>query len=232
MMLEVRSRIVVHLAALLAAAQAEPAQAQSSVREFELGGSAHVVGPDCIRLTPDLPFLSGSAWFRRPVDLSRAFEVRLSLVLGEKDQAGADGIVFVLHPEPGTGYRGEGMGFAGLVPSLGVEFDTYRNLHLQDPEADHVALMADGESFHGRRGLGLVELPNLEDGSRHPLRITWEPEIQRLTVALDGKVLGTVPGAVLERIFEGQTRLFWGFTAATGRLSNDQDICLETFLSV
>ncbi|MEL6760894.1 MAG: hypothetical protein AAFP04_10880, partial [Myxococcota bacterium] len=100
-----------------------PAHAQSSVNEFRLGGSAVVLDDECIRLTPDGPYTTGSAWFERPVDLSEPFEVRMSIVLGDKDREGADGIVFVFHPEMSTGFRGEGMGFSGLVPSLGIEFD-------------------------------------------------------------------------------------------------------------
>lgn len=206
---------------------------QSSVHDFELGGSASLLGEDCIRLTPDKQYASGSAWFKQPIDLRRPFEMEVSLVLGEKDLAGADGIVFVFHPKKTTGWRGEGMGFAGLAPSLGIEFDTYRNLHLSDPVADHLALMADGQTFHGPGSLGLVELKNLEDGARHPLRIVWDPKAGKLLIFLDDKLKGTFPGAILKSIFGEQTEVYWGMTAATGRLSNYQDVCIERlFLGV
>lgn len=203
---------------------ASTAFAQDSVEDFQLGGVAQVLDKECIRLTPDQPYLSGSAWYERPVDLSKPFEMRMQLVLGDKDLDGADGIVFVFHPSMRTGFRGEGMGFAGLVPSLGIEFDTYQNFHLDDPFADHLALMTNGESFHG--GGTVVELGNLEDGARHPLRIVWDPE-SGLRLILDGKLRATHPPAAVRAVFGSNPVVYWGMTAATGRLSNRQDVCIE-----
>jgi len=217
------ARTVLSLAALLAPA---PAIAQDSVQDFELGGVAQVLDKECIRLTPDQPYVSGSAWFEQAIDLSQPFEMRMQLVLGDKDLDGADGIVFVFHPTPRTGARGEGMGFAGLIPSLGIEFDTYQNFHLDDPFADHLALMANGRSFHGAPGAEVVELGNLEDGARHPLRIVWNPK-SGLTLFLDGKKRATHPAAAVRSIFGSNSVVYWGMTAATGRLSNKQDVCIE-----
>lgn len=203
-----------------------PAYPQSSVDEFRLGGSAFRLDARCIRLTPDRSFVSGSAWFVRPVELERAFSVEVSVRLGLKDREGADGLVFVLHPSLQTGRAGEGMGFAGMVPSLGVELDTYQNLHLGDPQADHLAFMADGRRRHVAAP---VELPNLEDGSRHPLRIEWDPA-SGLEVTLDGRSVARHANDDVQRIFGASARLYWGFTAGTGRLSNEQDVCIEPML--
>ncbi|MEM1023536.1 MAG: L-type lectin-domain containing protein [Myxococcota bacterium] len=202
--------------------------AQTSVEEFELGGSAQVVSRDCIRLTDDHPFLSGSAWFHRPLDLGKPFELRLSLVLGMKDTQGADGIAFVLHPGMGTGWRGEGMGISGLSPSVAIEFDTYQNHHLGDPAEDHLGVVVNGDPFHS--GAKPVQLRNLEDGQRHRLRIDWTPETGRLRVYFDDVQRLDVPGSMLEQVFGPKPILHWGMTAATGRLSNDQQICLEELL--
>ncbi|MEL6545089.1 MAG: L-type lectin-domain containing protein [Myxococcota bacterium] len=205
---------------------------QSSIDEFELGGSATPVSPECIRLTPDTPYVSGSAWYRAPVDLSRPFEMKLKIVLGEKDGSGADGIVFVFHPVMQTGWRGEGMGFAGLVPSLGIEFDTYQNLHLNDVPADHLALMQNGESFHGEGTWAPRPLANLEDGKRHPLSLRWDPN-SGLSITLDGALQARYPPAVVRSTFGDISTVYWGMTAGTGRLSNNQDVCIErVFLGV
>ncbi len=203
------------------------ANAQSTVRDFRLGGSASLISESCIRLTPDRPYVSGSAWFKRPIDLARSFEMRLDLVLGEKDEEGADGIVFVFHPTVQTGFRGEGMGFAGLVPSLGIEFDTYRNAHINDPAADHMALLRDGDPYHRQSDARIVELDNLEDGERHPLRITWEPADGQLKIFLDGAPKASYSAKIVSDIFGGQSVVYWGMTAGTGRLSNNQDVCIE-----
>lgn len=202
------------------------AQGQTRVQDFELGGSATVLDEQCIRLTPDQPYVTGSAWFEKPIDLSRPFDMRVSLVLGTKDAEGADGIVFVFHPAMQTGFRGEGMGFAGLVPSIGVEFDTYRNLHLADPESDHLAIMRNGERHHAAPPL---PLGNLEDGQRHPLRIAWAPE-RGLEIQLDGKSVALYPSELVARTFGSTPVVYWGVTAGTGRLSNAQDVCIDQVL--
>ncbi|MEM6533761.1 MAG: L-type lectin-domain containing protein [Myxococcota bacterium] len=202
------------------------AMAQSSIEEFALGGSASPVSRECIRLTPDEQYVSGSAWYKAPVNLARPFEMELKIVLGEKDLEGADGIVFVFHPSPQTGWRGEGMGFAGLVPSLGIEFDTYQNFHLNDPPVDHLALLINGEMVHGGNGLAPVAFNNLEDGKRHPLKISWEPN-RGLKIMLDGKLRAAYPAAIVKATFGGTPIVYWGMTAGTGRLSNYQDVCIE-----
>ena len=201
--------------------------AQGSVRDFLLGGTARVIDEECIQLTPDMPYVSGSAWYEDAIDLSKPFEMVICLVLGEKDREGADGIVFVFHPAMRTGYRGEGMGFAGLVPSLGIEFDTYQNFHLGDPEPDHLAIMPNGRPHHALSMLGPIHLPNLEDGARHSLRILWDPEITQLEIYLDGELRGYSQVDIVNQIFSSNPSVYWGATAATGRLSNLQAICIK-----
>lgn len=204
--------------------------AQSSVKDFRLGSSATVIDDECIRLTPDIPYVSGSAWYKNAIDLNMPFEMVICLVLGEKDQEGADGITFVFHPTPQTGFRGEGMGFGGLVPSLGLEFDTYQNYHLSDPSDDHLAVMTNGRTYHGYGALEPIVLPNLEDGQRHRLRITWEPEIKKLKIYLDKELRLTYTADLVQQIFGGKSAVYWGITAATGRLSNYQDICIKKLI--
>ncbi len=200
---------------------------QSSVRDFDLGGSAYILNEECIRLTPDQPFASGAAWYKDAINLAGPFQMTICLVLGERDSLGADGIVFVFHPTKNLGYRGEGMGFSGLQPSLGIEFDTYQNRHLDDPEQDHLAVMTDGWTWHGASVVGPVTLPNLEDGKKHLLDIKWDPIISLLTVELDGQLRASYREDLVTNIFGGNPKVFWGATAATGRKTNYQDICIK-----
>lgn len=208
--------------------------AQSDVQDFILGGSARILNEECIRLTPDVQFVSGSAWYEKAIDLSQPFEITVCLVLGENDDLGADGIGFVFHPTRQTGYRGEGMGFAGLFPSLGIEFDTYQNYHLADPAQDHVAININGQPHHFASVDGPTAVPNLEDGNKHLLWINWDPVYQTLTVKLDGKDRANLELDIVKNIFEGNSTVYWGVTAATGRKTNYQDICIKklTFATV
>jgi hypothetical protein len=201
--------------------------AQSSVNEFKLGGSARILNDECIRLTPEVPYVSGSAWFENAMDLEYPFELTVDLVLGENDELGADGIVFVFHPTMRTGYRGEGMGFAGLYPSLGIEFDTYQNFHLGDPDADHVAIMPHGQPHHARSMVGPIAVGNLENGAKRPLTISWNPGTKVLQVRLDEEVRATYTGDIVSELFGGDSKVYWGATAATGRKVNYQDVCIR-----
>jgi len=201
--------------------------AQSNVEDFKLGGAARILDDECIRLTPDVQFASGSAWYEKAIDLNQPFELTVCLVLGTRDELGADGIGFVFHPTMRTGYRGEGMGFAGLYPSLGIEFDTYQNYHLADPEADHVAVSVNGQPHHYASIVSPVPVPNLEDGQKHLLWINWDPIDKELVIQLDGTERVRLAEDIVANIFQNNPTVYWGVTAATGRKMNYHDICIK-----
>lgn len=212
-----------------------PPTVKRSVDEFTLQGTAAVLDENCIRLTPDTRWASGAAWSKTPINLKESFDVTVNLGFGSRDALGADGIAFVLTARPRLGWRGEGMGFAGQRASLGIELDTYQNWRENDPAADHLALVTFGTVFHPRDEdnpwdlprSGIVELPNLEDGRRHALRVRWSPNTNVLEVFVDGTLRATYPGALIQRVFGNQSQVTWGLTAATGRKTNPHDVCLD-----
>lgn len=205
--------------------------AQFNIEDFRLSGTATKLNDQCIRLVPDFQYVSGSAWYEKPIDLSVPFQMEVCLIFGEKDLDGADGIVFVFHPRVAiTGWRGEGMGFSGLRPSLGIEFDTYLNYHLADPEEDHIAVMANGQTHHYASLVPPVKVGNLEDGERHIMRITWDPTENLLQVFMDNDQKVAFTGDIVNGIFGGNPVVYWGVTAATGRLSNNHEICIKKLL--
>lgn len=201
-----------------------PTADRPTAEDLQLRGSAERLDADCVRLTPDAPWASGSAWSKESIDLSEDFEVELDLGFGARDALGADGIVFVLAQQGQTGWRGEGMGFAGLRRSVGIEFDTYANRRQNDPQADHLALVLDGVPFH-HPGTPVMTVPNLEDGQRHRAKISWSAENDALSVELDGAQRATYPGPIVRATLEGAERVVWGLTAGTGRKSNAHDVC-------
>ncbi len=201
----------------------EKATKDAAADRFVLGGAAEAVDGRCIRLTPDAPWLSGSAWSSTPLDLDAPFDLEMALTFGDKDDSGADGIVFALTPSPRTGWRGEGIGFAGMGTSLGIELDTYQNHRENDPSADHLALVVNGSVRHAAGDV--VELPNLEDGRPHEFRVRWSPEEDTLEVFLDGELRATYPGSIVQDVFGATKTVFWGLTAGTGRKSNQHDVC-------
>lgn len=216
---------------LLAVTSTSFAQAKLTTADmvnFRKNGDAYTTNGNCFRLTDAVNWSGGSIWHRDAIDLSGPFVMELNLVLGCKDDRGADGMVFIFHREANmTGYRGEGMGFAGLRPSLGIELDTWRNEHLGDPAQDHVAILRDGSPRHWHNLAGPVNLPNLEDCRPHRVFIKWRPEHHLLTVAIDGVERIRYRGDIVQEIFSGDPQVYWGVSAATGQFNNRQEICFE-----
>lgn len=200
------------------------------INDFVRQGQTYRTTENCLRLTEDLPYSAGSIWFKHPVNLRKRFSYKLTIKMGCDDTGGADGMVFVMTPQRSqTGYVGEGQGFAGLVPSMGIEIDTWQNHHLNDPAEDHVALM-----FHGRVGHFYSfnqpkTIKNIEDCKRHQFLISWEPKDQSLSVKLDRKEVISQKIDLIQDVFQGNPKVYWGITAATGRASNIHEVCFEPY---
>jgi len=60
------------------------------------------------------------------INLNNSFDFVFNVYLGCKDGEGADGIVFILQPlNTSIGAAGQGMGFYGVTPSVGIALDTW-----------------------------------------------------------------------------------------------------------
>ncbi|MBK8501837.1 MAG: hypothetical protein IPL46_06300 [Saprospiraceae bacterium] len=181
------------------------------VDDFVLSGDAVEIGDQCVRLTPPIDWASGSAWYRDAIDLNASFQMEMELMFGCDDLGGADGIVFAFTPYQGiTGHGGEGMGFAGLRPSLGLEIDTWENEHLSDPPDDHIALLQHGYVNHLYNLKGPIPIPNVEDCQLHQLGIYWDHLTKILSVLLDRKEILSYQDDIVDRIFAGESKVYWG----------------------
>ncbi len=202
---------------------------EPDIDDFRFAGDARRSGGRCIDLTYDRDWSSGSIWHKQAIRLSEPFRMQLRVMLGCKDDSGADGMVFVFHPhDRRVGYSGEGMGFAGLRPSIGLEIDTWQNEHLGDPYQDHVALLRDGSVQHFHYNLaGPVRISNIEDCREHKLQIEWLPDAQQFTVEIDGNLVLQYRGDLVREVFNGRDKVYWGVTSGTGQYSNRQGVCVE-----
>lgn len=201
---------------------------QPTIEDFNLIGDTYLTDDGCFRLTEEVDYRSGSLWYKKPIDLSKDFALELSVRLGCIDELGADGMVFVFTPrENQLGYVGEGIGFAGLVPSVGIEIDTYRNYHLNDPVEDHIAIMLNGRVGHRSDLVGPQAIPNIEDCTRHSFVIFWQANNQKLIIQLDQREIAAVQANFVVDIFGGNTQVYWGVTAATGRKVNIHEVCFN-----
>jgi hypothetical protein len=183
-----------------------------------------------IVLTPDESNLVGAAWCNQGIDLTKEFTKDFKIYLGNKDDDGADGIVFVLAVQPAVAEFGEGLGYFGIEKSFAVEIDNHPNDgehiggDLGDPLNDHLAIDVNGNPVHFESVLPIVEVENLEDGIEHNLRITWNPKTTTLLVFLDDMKIPKLEyvGNIVSEYLEGISKVKMGFTGSTGFSSNLQ----------
>ncbi len=201
-------------------------------QDFFLNSSAYQLNDTCWQLTSDELWQAGSIWNEEKVDLTQSFQVIMRLFFGCKDEQGADGIVFGLQPvSTSVGVEGEGIGFQGVIPSLGIEFDTYQNTNLGDPFFDHIAVVRNGNMNHATANTlaGPVQASatdsNIEDCNWHTLRVNWDAVAKTLEVWFDCELRLTYSGDIVQEIFGGDPLVYWGFTSATGGLSNLHQVC-------
>ncbi len=209
----------------------------TDLKEFILTGDAKKAGSQCFELTPATIWKGGAVWYRNQIDLNESFSMELELYFG-CDDYGADGIVFIFHPILQTGFQGEGMGFGGLRPSLGIEMDTYQNFHLNDPEYDHVALMINGNPYHGSALTEPIPLipskANVENCAAHKVKVEWNPATKILNFHFGESNRISQRVDLIKTIFGGDSKVYWGFTSATGGEHNRHQVCItkSDFLEV
>lgn len=199
-----------------------------TVEDFTMSGDTYLTDEECFRLTDEEDYSSGSIWYRKPIDLRNKFSIRLSIMAGCQDAAGADGMVFAFTPRANvTGWRGEGIGYSGLAPSVGIEIDTWLNEHLGDPVEDHISIMLNGRVGHWNDLVGPVKISNIEDCQRHGFYVNWNPKTQRLSIEIDGKEVISGQYDLINKVFGGRSMVYWGMTAATGRYNNMHEVCFD-----
>ena len=94
---------------------------------FTFNGSAQTLN-NALRLAPS----NGSAFLSDSIDLGNkgSFSTNFQFQITNSGglEGGADGLVFVIQTQGNSalGCGGGGMGYKGLTPSVGIEFDTYK----------------------------------------------------------------------------------------------------------
>jgi gliding motility-associated-like protein len=197
--------------------------------QYVLNGSARSVSCNCYTLTPATNFQSGSVWNGNKISLRNPFDFWFNVYLGCSD-TGADGIVFMLQPlSTSIGSSGEGMGFGGVSPSIGIALDTYANSNLNDPSYDHISIQANGIINHNSDLAGPVPIStlsnNVEDCQWHKLRISWDPSTNWLRAYFDGVLRVEKQVDLIATIFNNDPMVYWGFSGATGGEVNLQQFC-------
>ncbi len=172
-------------------------------------------------LTPDAQSQAGSLWFNTPIFPNKGFSISFDFFLGNKTSNGADGITFaVIDTALGLnalGAGGGGLGYLNIgAPSFAVEFDTFPNFDLGDPNDNHVQL-AGNQGVGTQFGPSNATIPVLENGAVHSATIVFTSPTS-VEVILDG--VSVLNSEYLAGMIP--TSGNFGFTGATGGLNNLQ----------
>lgn len=197
-------------------------------------GDSYQLGGDCYAATANTAWQNGAIWYNDPINLNDAFHLQFTANFGS-DPAGADGLVFVMQQVGNTalGTDGEGMGYSGFSPSLGVEFDTFQNFNLADIVSDHMAVLRQGNVNHNAANNIFGPIPiqasgnTVKDGENHIVDIYWNPQSNIFEVWFDCVQRIAISTDLLGETFLADPEVFWGFTAATGGFFNQHTICLD-----
>jgi hypothetical protein len=204
----------------------------SSVAGLQLNGDAAQVG-NVLRLTPTTANQSGSAFSLSPVALgsdiafSTYFRFRISEPGGiiDADGQGADGIVFALQTVSNTaGGLGGGIGYSGLSPSVGVEFDTWNNGSGDLNNGNHIGINLNGDMA----SVALAPYPTrMNDGDVWHAWVDYNGLSNELEVRLGTSAARPVVpflSHTVDLASEIAASAFVGFTSGTGSAFGNHDI--------
>lgn len=202
-------------------------------QQFNVVGDATQTSCECYKLTPNTSYQGGSIWNLNQINLNNSFDFNFKVYLGCTDNNGADGICFVLqNSNVNVALNGGGLGYETFPGrSIGVEIDTYTNSNYNDIAADHVGLNSNGVVTHNLVAAmqASATTANIEDCNWHNFRVVWNAPTNVISVYFDNvlRFNYTFAGGLITSIFLGNPNVYWGFTGATGGLSNLQQVCLN-----
>ena len=206
-----------------------PADAPVKIEIAQIGGgTARVNGnagfdadKQVFTLTPDGASKTGAVMANTQLDLSSDFDITFNIFLGSKN-GGSSGATFVLQADPNgsdaIGSGGAGLGASGIHNGLAIAFNTAKR------GSDTTSLVDTDAGSKLKALTSKVSLGNVEDGHWHQAHVVWDAETQTLQYWVDGKLGGTLTGDIAAKYFGGSELVHFGFTGATGRGGNLEQV--------
>lgn len=196
-------------------------------------GGQGVIGPNVgdgrvLRLTNDVG-QAGSAFLTSKFSLASnaSFSSYFAFQFTDPQNTGADGIVFTVQTVANTaGGAGGGIGYAGLSPSMGVEFDNWDNGAGDGYNGNHAGININGDMNSVVRNDTLPA--QLDGGSIFHAWVDYDGVTDNLEVRLalnDTRPLAALMSYNTDLVaLLGTTDAFIGFTSGTGYAGADHDI--------
>ena len=202
---------------------------------------------DAFTLTTNRRYRSGAVWRNRPINIRNGFKMNTRMYFGNSPVlgAGADGITFTMQrSQVAVGGTGGWLGIGNAAaldrvsPSVSIEFDTWLNNgtnQIGDIVQDHVDIIYNGDVFENPDRFPATAFPNnanIEDGTWHDVEINFTPcnenFEQCITVIFDeDTIINRFCDNFIEDVFGGDpTNITWGFTSATGNITNFHAVCM------
>ncbi len=178
---------------------------------------------------------SGSLFTTGQVDaatFSAFFKFRISNPGGswwDGTDTGGNGLAFVIQPVGNDVVGGdwEGPGYAGISPSIAMEFDTFQNGEYNDTSSNHLGINLNGDLDHGSGSPFTADVsPRFDDGNVWYAWVDYDGS----NMEVRANQTGLRPAApALSRELDlaailGQTEAYIGFTAATSGAWGDHDL--------
>jgi hypothetical protein len=167
---------------------------------------------------------------------STSFDFRLTSRGGITDgtSVGADGIVFAIQRVGPTalGNTGEGLGYESIGSSIGVEFDTYRNVPKGDPNSNHVGVNAGGSVVSVVTANVTPDFDSASSsGPKWTAWIDYNGSVLEVRAAQDGIRPGSalISHSINLASTLGGSTAHVGFTAATGGANANHDLLSWVF---
>jgi gliding motility-associated-like protein len=201
---------------------------------YSINGTASQNSCNCFTVTPGTSYQAGAVWNKVNLDLHQSFDFQFRINLGcINGGGGADGMAFALQTtDAGVGADGKDLGLLGIQPSLAVSIDTYQNPEYGDPAYDHLAFQANGDMNHldaANNMAGPVQAlagsASIKDCTWHILEIVWVASDSTLSAYIDGSLRLSMQKDIIDRVFLGNSLVYWGFSAGTGGSYNVQQFC-------
>ncbi len=197
-----------------------------------------------LRLTPAQRGQAGSAWSAGRHYVEAGFDAVFEFqITGRSQPASADGLTFtVQNSSDGAFALGDGGGHLGyggagtpLANSLVVEFDTYFDRFLGDPNGNHISVHTRGtlpNSADESASLGsTTDIPSMKDGQVQTAWVHYVPGL--LQVFLDDFETPrlSIPVNLAETLSLTQGYAWVGFTSSTGSYWERHDVLSWWFTS-